>query len=83
MTFLQPKLDKDFNLGGSGRTPRIHSTSLAKIIVVSSVVDPDPYPDWIRIQRGPESVSGFAIRIRIQEGKNDPEKEKTVNKFIF
>jgi hypothetical protein len=56
---------------------------LAKIIVVSSVVDPDPYPDWIRIQRGPESVSGFAIRIRIQEGKNDPEKEKTVNKFIF
>jgi hypothetical protein len=30
---------------------------------------------WIRIQGIPESVSGsgFAIRIRIQEGKNDPQ----------
>jgi len=34
------------------------------------VADPDPYPDpdWIRIQ------SGQWIRIRIQEGKNDPQK---------
>jgi hypothetical protein len=30
-----------------------------------SVVDPDPYPDWIRIRWGPW--------IRIQEGKNDPQ----------
>jgi hypothetical protein len=30
------------------------------------VVDPDP--DWIRVQ------SGLWIRIRIQEGKNDPQK---------
>jgi hypothetical protein len=35
-------------------------------LVGSSVVDPDP--DWIRIQVGPW------IRIRIQEGKNDPQK---------
>ncbi len=30
------------------------------------VVDPDPDPDWIRIQSG--------LWIRIQEGKNDPQK---------
>ncbi len=36
---------------------------------LSSVSDPDPY--WIRNQvRGSES----GIRIRIQEGKNDPHK---------
>jgi hypothetical protein len=34
----------------------------------SSVVDPDPY--WIRIQWGPWTW----IRIRIQGGKNDPQK---------
>jgi hypothetical protein len=35
---------------------------------VSSVVDPDLNPDWIRIQ------SGQWIHIRIQEGKNNPQK---------
>jgi hypothetical protein len=40
----------------------------------SRVSDPDLDPDWIRIQ------SGQWIRIRIQEGKNDPQKEK---KFMF
>ncbi len=34
--------------------------------VVNRVSDPDP--DWIRFQ------SGQWIRIRIQEGKNDPQK---------
>ncbi len=34
------------------------------------VVDPDPEPDWIRIQSG----MWIRIRIRIQEGKNDPQK---------
>ncbi len=40
--------------------------------MMTSVVDPDPEPDpyWIRIQ------SGLWIRIRIQEGKNDPQKYK-------
>jgi hypothetical protein len=27
------------------------------------------------------SVSGFGIRIRIQEGKNDPQKKKKIKKF--
>jgi hypothetical protein len=39
-------------------------------IMLSRVVDPDPEPDpdpyWIRIQSG--------LWIRIQEGKNDPQK---------
>ncbi len=30
-----------------------------------------------------DSDSGFAIRIRIQEGKNDPQKIEKVNKFHF
>jgi hypothetical protein len=34
----------------------------------------NPNPDWIRIQLGPW--------IRIQEGKNDPEKYKTVNTLL-
>ncbi len=45
----------------------MQETSLCEL-VGSSFVDPDPYPDWIRIQLGPW------IRIRIQEGKNDPQK---------
>jgi hypothetical protein len=40
---------------------------------------------WIRIGSGfyevPVPVSGLAIWIRIQEGKNAPEKLKKVNKF--
>jgi hypothetical protein len=49
---------------------------------MSRVVDPDldPYldPDWIRIQ------SGQWIRIRIQEGKNDPKKKKKfVNVYVL
>jgi hypothetical protein len=43
--------------------------------VFDSVVDPDLYPDWIWIQWGPW------VRIRIKEGKNGPEKYKTVDKF--
>ncbi len=39
---------------------------LYNYVVHIRVVDPDP--DWIRIQ------SGLWIRIRIQEGKNDPQK---------
>jgi hypothetical protein len=35
-----------------------------------SVSDPDP--DWIRFNK--VSGSGFGIRIRIQEDKNDPQK---------
>jgi hypothetical protein len=35
----------------------------------------DPDPDWMRIQSGPW------IRIRIQEGKNDPQKFKKVKTF--
>ncbi len=45
------------------------------------VVDPDQYSDWIRIKLGP--WIRFAIRIRIQESKNDPQKWKKVNKFHF
>jgi|LakMenEpi03Aug12_release.lakeMendotaPanAssembly.Ray.scaffolds.fasta_scaffold1628317_1 hypothetical protein len=40
----------------------------APMYVEGSVVDPDP--DWIRIQWG----SWIRIRIRIQDGKNGPEK---------
>jgi hypothetical protein len=36
---------------------------------IRSTVD----PDRIQIQWVPGSISGFAIRIRIQEGKNDPQ----------
>jgi hypothetical protein len=45
------------------RLPRCFS--LVEFLAVNStrVADPDPYPDWIRIQ------SGQWIRIRIQEGK--------------
>ncbi len=39
-----------------------------RISIATRVADPDPYPDWIRIQ------SGQWIRIRIQEGKNAPQK---------
>ncbi len=39
-----------------------------KMQLETSSVDPYPYPDWIRILWGPW------IRIRIQEGKNDPQK---------
>jgi hypothetical protein len=51
----------------------------------------DPDPDsllWIRIRivsrfNGvPGYVSGFAIRIRIQEGKNDPQTSKLIKKLI-
>jgi hypothetical protein len=40
------------------------------------VSDPDPY--WIRIQSGQwiRSGSGPVFGIRIQEGKNDPQKKK-------
>jgi hypothetical protein len=44
---------------------------------------------WIRIRIGsgfngvPRSGSGLQIWIRIQEGKNGPEKYKKVNKFVF
>ncbi len=53
------------------------STSAKKIWVV----DPDQYPDRIRIKLG--SWIRFAIRIGIQESKNDPQKWKKVNKFNF
>jgi hypothetical protein len=45
---------------------------------ICRVSDPDldPDPDWIRIQ----SDQWIRIRIRIHEGKNDPQKEK---KFMF
>jgi hypothetical protein len=43
--------------------------------VLDSVVDPEPYPDWIRIQWGAWNC------VRIQEGKNGPEIHKTVDKF--
>jgi hypothetical protein len=36
--------------------------------LLSKVADPDPDPNWSRIQ------SGQWIRIRIQEAKNDPQK---------
>ncbi len=42
----------------------------ASRIAAGSVLD--PYPDWIQIQWGPSVPgSGFTIRIRIHEGKND------------
>jgi hypothetical protein len=31
-------------------------------------------PDWIRFNKVSGFLFGFGIRIRIQEGKNDPEK---------
>ncbi len=40
----------------------------------TSVVDLDPYPGWIWIQRDP----WIRIRIQIQEGKNAPENEEYV-----
>jgi hypothetical protein len=53
--------------------------------LITRVADPYPDPDWIRIQSGQwirirnldpdsQSGSGFAIWIRIHEGKNDPLK---------
>jgi hypothetical protein len=42
-------------------------------LVGTSVVDPDP--DWIRIQLGPW--------IRIQTGKNGPQKRKKLINFMF
>jgi hypothetical protein len=59
-------------------------TSCHQTFKKSRVSDPDPYldPDWIRIQPG----QWIRIRIRnpdpirIQEGKNDPQKKK---KFMF
>jgi hypothetical protein len=44
------------------------------LLHLGRVADPDP--KWIRIQSGMVSGSGFVfgIRIRIQEGKNDPQK---------
>jgi hypothetical protein len=41
-----------------------------------SAVDPDPYSGLDLYSMG----SGYAIRIRIQEAKNDPQ---TLNKFHF
>jgi hypothetical protein len=53
-------------------------------VLLTRVVDPDPEPDpepyWIRIRIGSVfnrvcgSGSGSVFRIRIQEGKNDPQK---------
>jgi hypothetical protein len=43
--------------------------------IKGSVVDTDP--DWTRIEWDPW------VRIRIQEGKNNPQKLKKVNKFPF
>ncbi len=51
------------------------------------VSDPDPYPDphvsgliWVA---GSESGSAFKLLIRIQEGKNDPQKYKKSTIFMF
>ncbi len=44
------------------------------------VLDPDPVSGFNGI---PGSGSGFTICIRIQEGKNDPQKYKNVTKFHF
>jgi hypothetical protein len=47
------------------------------LLLFVSVTD----PDWIRIQTGQWIGSGFGIRIRIQEGKKEPNKKKKVQKF--
>jgi hypothetical protein len=51
-------------------------------------LNPDPDPDWIRIQFGQwirtrHPVFGIRIRIRIQEGKNDTQKYKKKLKITF
>jgi hypothetical protein len=43
---------------------------LSYSLVIFRILDPDPDPDWIRIQSG----QWIRIRIRIHEGKNDPQK---------
>jgi hypothetical protein len=48
-----------------------------------SALNPDPDPNLIRIQGGSVSGSGFAIQIRIQEGKNSFKNIEKVNNFIF
>ncbi len=55
--------------------PKVPVANMDYSYVLESVVDPDSYTDWIRIQWGPW------IRIRIPEGKNGPEINKTVDKF--
>ena len=57
------KNDKIYNLIFWNKIPLIAASFQDAKISVSS-----PDPDWIRIQSGP------CIRIRIQEGKNDPQK---------
>jgi hypothetical protein len=37
----------------------------------------------IRIGSGFNQVSGFGIQIRIQEGKNEPQKQKQKRNFMF
>jgi hypothetical protein len=47
---------------------------------MSRVADPDSIG---LVDTNPDSESGFGIRIRIQEGKNDPQKYKFFSKFMF
>jgi hypothetical protein len=55
------RMDPDPYLNERG-SERLHRTSVSD-------------PDWIRIQSGLlDPGSGFKIRIRIQEGKNDLQK---------
>ncbi len=57
------------------------NTSLSVfVLLLCSVVDPDPYPDWIRIQWGsldpyPDPDS-FTIRIRTRNPDQDPGGQK-------
>ncbi len=59
-------LHGDVILVGSRLQVAHHARPNKNIGSVDRVEDPDP--DWIRIQ------SGQWIRIRIEEGKNDPQK---------
>ncbi len=65
---------------GNKRVKRFFCSIETACIVFSSVVDLDPeYPHPDQIGSG---FSGGSL-IWIQEGKNGPEKYKTVNKFNF
>ncbi len=77
---LSEEVHRDVSLSGPEKDDIL---ALPDIGIISAV---DPDPDWIWIQwdiPGSVSGSGFAIRIRIQEGKNDPQTKKKVRKISF
>jgi hypothetical protein len=70
---------QDTNLSNSRNKTElpIQFSNIEVFLIEISFVDPDP--DWIRNQWGvPGSGSAIQILIQIQEGKNNPQKQKKV-----